>query len=228
MLLVACGSSHKTNPDAPKVTPDVAVDSLPTGMVSVHVVVNGVYQADAPIAFQLPTGEVSSTTMTDANGAASGTITAGGSVTTDIATGANPSANHALFTVFDVQPGDQLTIGTLRGNPVVGGAVGSVQVTYASSVTNAVNYRADLGCKNLTTSDSNPVTLAVTSDCLASGGTFDIIATATDGSGNLLGYAVASDLTPPGAGNTLNQTMPSWRTDLATDTITVSNAPAGT
>jgi len=202
----------------------VEPDAAATGTVSVHVAKFGTPIANATVVFSLPSGEVGSTAMTNATGDATGTITAGGSVTAEYVTGTQPNELHTLMTAFAVQPGDQLTLGEASGPPPQGASLGSVQVTYPATVTNAVSYTTDIACASSTAATTAQVTLAIAAGCLSTSGTFDVISTAVDVDGNLLAYSVVANLTPPGSGNTLNQTMPAWRTDPATATITLSNA----
>jgi hypothetical protein len=228
VVVTACGSSSAAkSPDAPLVADAPAeVDALPSGSVAVHVVIAGQPQVGATIVFSAPTGEVAATATSDNNGGANGTITAGGSLTAEVVTGSQPNATHTLFTAFDVQPGDNITLGTNSGPPPTGADDGNVQVSYASTVNNATAYTSDIGCSSMSGATTTAITMPITGSCLAAGGTFDVISTATDTNGNLLGYAVQSNVTPAGAGNTVNKTMPAWGTSTASDTVTLSNGPA--
>ena len=223
LTVVGCGSSSSPGKADAPVMPDTpsGPDAAAIGMVSVHVVDEGAAVANATIVFSLPSGEVGSTAMTNASGDATGTITAGGSVTAAFTS----NTTHLLMTAFDVQVGDQLVLGVPSGPPGAGAAQGSVAVAYPSTVTNATSYASDVGCAQMSGSTTGTVTIPLTASCQATAGTFDVISFATDTNGALLAYSVAAALTVPGSGNTLNQTMPAWRTDAATATLTVSNAP---
>jgi len=234
VLLAACGSSSSSSPldgapPADSAGPSHDATALPdaaaTGMVAVHVVMAGVPVPGAQLVFSTPSGDVGSMGMTDANGNATGTIIAGGSVTAGIASGTAPNESFQLTTVVDVQPGDNLTLGENIASPTGSAALGNVQISYPAAVTNATSYLTDIGCNTVGGATvGGSVTMPVTSACLAAGGTFDVMSTARDSSGNLLAFTVATGLTPAGDGNTLTQAMPAWRTDFATAGITFSNA----
>jgi hypothetical protein len=226
-VLAACGGSGGSSPDAARADGliDSSPDATPTGLVSVTVLEAGQPVAGAAVVFSDPDGHVVSTSTTGPDGKAAETLAAGSSVTCDPTFGTGTT--HALLTIFDVQPGDQLVMGDPVMPSPAASPEGTVQVG-VSAVTNAVSYAIDLG--GCTATSSNPGTIAVTltTACLNSAGTYDALALALGADGSAISYAVALSETAPGGANTGGLTMPAWRTDFATHTITVSNAPAST
>jgi len=175
----------------------------------------------ATVIFSKADGTEITHATTAADGKASAMVPAGTSVTAEMAVS---GTQHILETVFDTQANDDIMLGLPSTPAPVHTPVGSVQVSFTGSVTNATNYYASsgYGCSG-NGSTSAAQTYALDTACLSNGGTYDVFALATDSSGTPLAYATDVALVPPGSGNTAMITMPSWRTDFGNHQVAISN-----
>lgn len=231
---VACGGSHAAPDargardalglgDAPQPAIDAAVDAAvdaaidappdapETGLVTItvydatHVPAPGV-----PVVFQDPDGSVVSEASTDAQGMASATMEAGGSVTCH----GGPAAN-TLYTFTAVKPGDQLLVGT-AGPPA------TFQVSFKlPAVANAYEYSVQTRCgSGGAGSGANPVA-TVGLSCSP----VDLYVSAKDQTVNHFTMAAFYKANVSVAsGDTIDLTGETYQ-PLATTTIEVDNVP---
>ena len=221
--VVGCGGGSSGTP-SPDSGTDSGTDAAASGLVSLTVLNHATPIAGATAIFSDADGHILSTSMTGADGKASATVPAGSSVTVEVTAGAIGMVFHQLQTVFDVQPGDDIQMGTpgIATGPSV--AEGNVQVSFPGTVPNSAYYDAYTGTNSLGDNNATPLTLAVNSSNVDSNGKLDVLALAEDASSNLLAYSTDVGVTPAGAGNTANVTMPAWRTDFASHQTIIENA----
>jgi len=226
-IVAACGhDSNTTMPDAGRgvdapradaaASADASPDAPAVGLVSASVIQNGVPQVGVHVLFNNADSSLVADIMTDANGSASQQMAAGGFVT---AIGPFPLASTAdMYTVADVQPGDQLVFA--QTVPVTGG--GSVSVTTAL-VPNAATYLMNSPCAggSLTPLSDRAIGGLVTSGCTTTG----FIIVAADGSGAPLASLYDPSLTVPfGSAFTLDLTAEAYE-PAQTATYTVAHVP---
>lgn len=195
IALVGCGSSGNQGTDAPEGDArqaDAGPDAPAVGLVTVTVTALMTPVPGAAVVFADASGNVIATQATGADGRASEMVAAGGSVTCDPTFGVG--TDHVLQTVFDVQPGDQITCGSPGTPNPTPTAQGTVQFTLAGAVASATQYVVDPGgCTVGSLSTPVTQTLSLTSRCLNPSDTYDVVAVALDVNHHALAYAVVTD-----------------------------------
>ena len=204
-----------------------AGDAAATGVV--HVVVQNIGSVSGlAVSFGDPSGIPTMQTTTDSNGAATGTIIAGGSVTVVTGTISLPSGNTiTLATVLGVQPGDNLVFGpdTPWSPPPF---LGNAQIDLPGAFTNAASYSVSAGCVQQTVQPadvSTTIDLPLSTACLNAAGMFDVVAVARDANGQPLAYADAFGVSPPPFFSATTLSLPTWRTDFDLFTVATQNTP---
>src|SRR5262249_16850770 len=66
----------------------------------------------------------------------------------------------------------------------------------------------------------------LTPDCLASDGTYDVVALAFDAASHVIAYASVPGLVPPGGTMVATVNLPAWETTFVGKDVTYQNAPA--
>ena len=229
LFLVACGDDgvrhtpDATTHDAPSIdgAPDASPDAA-AGAVTITVTKTGSAAAGVTVYFQNADNSVVLATTTDANGAASAVMSAGGSVTVVepfLAVGRNPP--DELNTFVGVKPGDHLHLD--------GATFGSFTVTYngpTSQNANTASYSVFSPCLvNGTTNGINLGSAASTSLNLSRcGTTTDFVEVAYDASGNPLEYMRATGVAVSASG-TVDLTAQTF-TAVTAKTYSYTNVPA--
>ncbi len=233
LVLVACRHESEVSPDAFGPTPDAVApmaDAMADVMVDGSVVVPAVpCESTAPSGAVTVLGPPGGTVVFhDADGAVltAGTFDSGGMASGQIppcAAVTMKASSSTLMTVTHIMPGDTIDF----GYPHAQGATRQLAVSFPA-VTGAQIYSVKpaghgFGCNGFGDSTS-PVTLDISSDCIASDNTVSAVVTANDSNGNMLGYA---DLTgiPLASSGTTTANVTQWRTDTRTMTGSVANLP---
>ena len=202
--------------DGPTIDIDAAPDALASGVVTVQFANIGTSVAGLAVSFADPSGTPTTLTMTDANGMASATVVSGSSVTIAFQT--------SMFTVLALQPGDALVIAGTSDTPTT---LGTANVSLPGVFAGAASCVVSAACAQVSGAALTGNMLQLTSDCLSTAGTYDLVAYAHDSMGKPIAYTGAANLTPPPAGQTTPTTLGSWRTDFDTMTVAAVNAPTG-
>jgi hypothetical protein len=171
VICAACGSVKDVGhlPDAPP-APDAGIDAATHGTVHVTVLDpsgSGVPAAGMRVVFLDPDGSLVKTATTDASGKAEADVRAGASVTS-VAFAPQTTA-YQIETVFAVQPGDDLILGS---KDTVTTTIGTFTVTYpAYTVATPASYTVGGPCGFVTVPapagapPPTTATLSFTSDC---------------------------------------------------------------
>ena len=208
--------------DAPEVEVDAAeIDAALPGPVTVTVRSGGVPVAGVAVVWTDAAGAVLAHEATSTAGEATEDVYAGSAVTL-LAT--SPTAAVSV-TYLGIEPGDQLDW-TFEPPPAV--RHGDVSVTLAGAQPTATRYRIQLGCTRFeTTTPAVAVTGVLPPACLGSDQTIDVVATAYNVQGAIVGYAVRTDVAAV-AGGTTAVAMGAWQTNLDPLAIALTNVPTGT
>ena len=209
--IVACGGGGPTEPG-----PDD---------VRVTVYQFGAPAPDAIVWFSDPvTGESIAEATTGADGAFFAAVPAGSAVT---AAARDPGADPAvwqLYTIAEVEPGDDLVAGS---NLVVDRSMmGGIEVSLPGAFAGAAFYDVSIGCRAAQqTTPTEPILVWVTADCLSTESRVTAVAHARDIDGNAIAFAPAVDVEAPAAGDVTPLSAGDWQTDFSTFTLTVLGIP---
>ncbi len=223
----ACGDNHGSadaaRADARTIDArtDAAIDAAPLTPVSLLAFYNGQVVSSATVLFRDAAGGVISTKQTDAKGAVSERVPAGGSVSLFV--GAAPPAllggpNNVVFTFVGVQPGDELRIEDPRT-----GLVAPVNKTITVPVlANTAGYVSSSLCSNsISIPTTNTSTISVSTEPACAQTNFFVEARSAQFTA--LGSFFATNLTTTGAAIDLSANTYKAPKPL---TVNVSNVPA--
>jgi hypothetical protein len=222
VAVVGCGGSNKNSPDAQRsdaptdTARDAPPDGTPHGMVTVHVIDPAGSGADvigATVVFLNPDGSLVANMLTDSSGLASADVLLGASVTAAPTVGPNV---YRLTTLFDVKPGDMLTIGSVNPDSTV---VGTFTVNFTTT-SSAASYSLYGPCGSVFTTTS-PATLTIYKYCQVA--TMELLLAAYDGTGAFVGYVDKPNVTYSDGGSAV--LSPTYVAP-ATITATYNNVPS--
>lgn len=198
---------------------DAAGDAAPPAPVSLIAVYNSQIVSGATVLFRDAAGSVIATKQTDATGAASERVPAGGSVSLFVGT-APPALlggpNNVVFTFVSVQPGDELRIEDPR--PAFG-ALASKTITVPNAA-GATSYTIASRCMNTAFPATSTATISV--GTAATCAQTDFFVEARNGQASL-GSFFATNITTTGA--TIDVAASTYKASKPLS-VTLSNVPA--
>lgn len=193
-----------------------------TGPVTVTVLVDGQPVAGASVSAHDPGGKlVGPAVATDAGGRVSLVVPPGGMVSTSIAT---PGAMaFSLFTMMDVQPFDEITLGTPRGveDPSI-----AVSRSLPSDFGDGACYQDEYGSPtaNGCYVFLSPRSTVIAADARDSTGNLNLLVAAESATRDAIGFGWAPGV--PIHDGTVDFVVDQWVAPVA-QTVTMSNVPAG-
>jgi len=227
MVLAACGDDgvHKLA-DAPPAPDDAQIDAPNSGVVTLTVIQDGSPRPGVDVYFLNGDNTVVAKMATNAQGVATATMVAGGSVTA-IDPFLIKSSGHDLRTFVGVKPGDNLHLtqgGTAAQNVEVNFEVVLPGDSFASTYELHSNCGSSYFSAN-SGSGSGSGSIGGPTSWYGCGATVDVLLQTFDFNGNAVGaiYKAGVALTE---GGTLDLTSSAYTTPLPNSTINWSNIPA--